>query len=1169
MEAGARLGPYRVLSEIGSGGMGSVFLAEGPEGRVAIKVIHPALLEEEGFFQRFLLEAELGRRVAHENVVRTLGADAVVVDGSLRHFLVMEHVEGQTLRDLLHEMGRVPEDLCRHIGREVAKGLRAIHEAGAVHRDLKPENVLITADHVVKVMDLGVAHLAGEALRRSIAGGFVGTLLYAAPEQFEGAEPDGRADFYALGLVLYELATGEHPSRADDPAEVMHRRLAGPPPPAGNLNPQLSPYFEEVLEALLERDRERRPDFFPEEDSDWWRERAQRIRTETRRPLRRMRIPRETALFGREAELALLRGLLAKACEGDGQVLLIEGEAGIGKTRLVDEFVGAAGADVMFLHGAYPPGGAATASGAFAAAYREHFGEAGSGAWLGEAPLLVPAFDALLRGDAPPKGAEPLSRDSIQACFAHATRSLARERPTIIMIDDLHFAPEEGRALFASLAHAVSGHRVLLVGTLRTGGPPAEWLAAIERQPHVKRIALSRLGAADLVRLLEDSLRSATLARELAGPIALKSDGNPFFVFEIVHGLREGRLLDRTPDGTWVKTQAIEQIAIPASVLDLIRARIADLAEEERELLDIASCLGFEFDPLLVGEVLGIARIPLLKRFAQIERKHRLVRSSGLSYIFDHHQVQEALYESLPELLRREYHGALGEALERRGASRGLAVVACAEHFLKAARGDATLRHLDPALAHLETACLYERAAALAQRSLDEPGLLAGHPRAEVLLRLSVALGNLGRHDAQQLAIEEALEAAAGDPGLSARAERAKGNCLWQTSRYADAERSFLTALDLARKAGDRKTEAACMSNLGLALTDLGRYEEALEWQERTVAASRELEYARGEAIAHGNLSTLLVNLGRYDEARPHMEKHLALAREVGYRQGEAIAHGNIGFFHLQRGRFEEALPHLRAHLELAGSIGYRSGEARALGNLGFVSCELGRYGDAREYFNRHLELSREVGFRDGEALALENLGSIAAVLGDTDAARERLEESLRITRETGSRRIEGYVLHRLGDLARDRGEPEEAMRLYDEALGLRRGIGYRKGVAETLLAISRLESGGVRGPGLDEAIALAQELDMPAVRVLARILRASLPGGDPADAAAAYAADGTRLGHPERMEARFALWRATGDGSHLAEAKRLLDEEIAHAPPEYRVAMVERVPLHRDIRRA
>jgi serine/threonine-protein kinase len=143
------LGPYRLDRELGSGGMGKVWaatvqgrvpgLAEGT--RVALKVVHPHLLETPGFFKRFLREAEIGKSVVHENVVRTYDCDSLSMDGRRADFLVMEYVEGQTLRGLLAELERVPEELCRHVGREVAKGLAAIHAADRVDRARRPRCV--------------------------------------------------------------------------------------------------------------------------------------------------------------------------------------------------------------------------------------------------------------------------------------------------------------------------------------------------------------------------------------------------------------------------------------------------------------------------------------------------------------------------------------------------------------------------------------------------------------------------------------------------------------------------------------------------------------------------------------------------------------------------------------------------------------------------------------------------------------------------------------------------------------------------------------------------------------------------------------------------------------------------------------------------------------------
>jgi serine/threonine protein kinase/tetratricopeptide (TPR) repeat protein len=1222
---GRALGPWRLVSVLGTGGMGTVYVAEDGSKRVAVKVIHAHLLARRGFFKRFLREADIGKRVRHENVVATLDADAVDVDGRAVHFLVMEHVEGRTLRALLDELGRVPEELCRHVGREVAKALAAIHAAGAIHRDLKPDNVLITKDDVVKVMDLGVARLEGEAVRLSMTGAFVGSVLYGAPEQFgfrraAGAEEavprsrevraalppgrsakgdrarvddvDGRADLYALGLTLYELATGRHPFEGDDFRVVVRQQMTETPRPAGEVNPQLSPLFEALLAQLLEKNRSLRPSSAEDvvrildegEESAWWHARAAAIRAQTRRPLRRIRIPRETALYGRETELALLRSLFERASEGDGQVAVIEGEAGIGKSRLVDEFVGLlaqSGEDVNFLYGSYPPGGAATASGAFTSAYREHLGddEASIRAALPQTPLLAPAFAALLRGDVAPTGAEPLTKASLQTVFVHATRSFAAQRTTIVLIDDLHFAPEEGRSLFAALALAVPGHRVLLVGTARPE-IDATWVAQVDRGEHVSRIRLPRLGAKDLVLLLRDSLRSERLAEELAAKIATKSDGNPFFVFEILRGLRDGQFITKKPDGTWATTKLIAEIEVPGTVKDLIFARVGSLGTEERNLLDVAACAGFDFDPVLVGEVLHVGRIPVLQRLAAVEKSHRLVRSVGRRFVFDHHQVAEVLYAALPEMLREEYHAAIGDTIEARSGAAskepkdldGALCVDLAEHFLKGAQGPRSLHYLNAALDHLEKGYLNDAAIHLADRALAVPDLVAGRERCELLLRKEGRLDLLARRDAQRAALEEAknLADADGDAALRARTLRSLGFLLWRLSRH-DEGRAFLgEALEMARAAGDRNTEAAATGNLGGVFYSLGRLGEAREHHERHLALAREIGDRRGEAAATGGLGGVCLRLGRLGEAREHYERRLALSREIGDRRGEAAATLNLGAVFSSLGRLGDARECSERFLALSREIGDRQGEAFATGNLGTVFFSLGRLGEAREKLERHLALSREIGDRGGESIATGNLGMVSYSLGRLGEAREHYERSLALSREIGHGRGEGFALERLTDLSAEEGDAAAAERGYAEALARRREIGERFGEAETLVArgahLARRGREVEACADLDAALAIARELSLPGVELLATARLATLPGGDVAAALAALAAHEGHAEAQQAMEARFLLWQATRDPAHLTEAKRLLDFLVEHAPPECRETMLANVRLHREI---
>ena len=1191
MEPGADLGPYRIDRELGSGGMGTVYAATGSDGTVALKVVHPHLLEAEGVLERFRREAEIGLSVRHPNVVRT--HDYREIGGA--HVLVMEYVEGQTLSGLRAELERVPEELCRHVAREVCKGLAAIQDAGVVHRDLKPDNVLITPDHVVKVMDLGVAKLVDAQLRLSQTGAFIGSVEYAAPEQFTGGETDHRTDLHALGVVLYELATGLHPYRGGSFHEVLRRVCEEAPRPLGQIDPQVSAFFEEVVHTLLVKDPRGRFASAAQlldvldrgEESTWWRDRSRAIQAETRRPVRRIRIPRETAVYGREDECRTLRELYGRASTGDGRVVLVEGEAGIGKSRLVDEFIArlqSDGESVNFLFGSFAPEGAGFSTGAFSTAYGEHLGEGGSADVLAQSPALVPAFDALLRGEPAPHDAVPLTRESLGTCFVHATRALAAERPTIVLIDDLHFAPPEARALFTLVAIAVPGHRVLLIGTMRPG-VPEDWVTNLTRQEQTSRMELARLGPKDLASLLRDSLRSEALARSLGMQIAAKSDGNPFFAFEIIQGLREEQFLTRRADGSWTTTRRIDEIRIPSSVLDLVNARVADLTQEERDALDVAACWGYQFDPLLVGEVLGMARIPLLKLLSQIERKHRLVRSTGKRFVFDHHQVQEALYQGLPELLRESYHAALAEALEARSTSAGrdptdvdgaLCLELC-EQFLRGARGDAAKPYLVPALTHLAARHLHARAVSLGGRALSEMGLLVGVERADILLRLDAALDMLGHREQQEEYGREALRLAeeAGDEPLAGRAAACLGMLCMRTTRYTDAERWFSRALEIARANGDRRATASALGSLGYVLRSVGRGVEAREHCEAGLAIRREIADRSGEAAETVNLGILNHSQGRLPEARECYERAREISRETGDVWIEANATGNLGGALMLEGQFDAARQHLERQLEISREIGNRNSEAGATAGLANVYTATGHLVRARELNETLRDICREIGFRHGEAVAMGNLGAVSHLLGQIEEALDHHGRYLALCREFGDREGEAHALHNLGATHREDERHADAEESLGASLVVCEEIGRNSLAAETQLILGSLRAAHDRGGGghgepgraaLEAARDLARDAGLSSVEVLARCELARLPDGDTADALARFTEHEERLGARERREARFLLWSVSRDRTHLEDAKRLMDESLSGVPDEYRDPMRIRLRVNREI---
>ena len=239
------IGRYLLREQLGCGGMGCVYSAEGPDGDVAIKLLNPELASQARERHRFLHEAALGERIVHPNLVRTLGHG--IANGV--PYLVMERVEGRNLRQRLNETGPLSESLCFAIALRTGRALRAVHRAGIVHRDIKPENIILTDSGALKVTDLGLA------CRRSSRGvRFAGTVLYAAPEQFLGERPESTVDWYALGLMLYELSTGEHPSPGRHATTVMMRRLEETPARVNELNRELSPAFADLVAAMLERE---------------------------------------------------------------------------------------------------------------------------------------------------------------------------------------------------------------------------------------------------------------------------------------------------------------------------------------------------------------------------------------------------------------------------------------------------------------------------------------------------------------------------------------------------------------------------------------------------------------------------------------------------------------------------------------------------------------------------------------------------------------------------------------------------------------------------------------------------------------------------------------------------------------------------------------------------
>ncbi|MFI5182081.1 MAG: ABC transporter substrate-binding protein [Thermoanaerobaculia bacterium] len=697
---GTRLaGRYEILSELGRGGMGVVYRAKDPvlNRDVAVKLIPPGNLTKEAE-ERFQREAQIVAQMDHPSIVpiHDLGSH----EGSL--FFVMPVLANTNLRQLLREGSLRLGDVL-DVGTQVADALDYSHARGIVHRDIKPENIMTSRDdagHVrARVTDFGLA-LATSEDRLTKTGTLVGTVVYFSPEQVTSRNFDGRTDLYALGTVLYECLAGEPPF-AGEVQSVLYRIVHELPQSLRTLGAEVSEELEAAVLQCLAKDPEKRP------------KRAGHVAEALRRYRSKLReedysrsvvftasrmLPRPAAavpFIGRDREMAELQRRLHAAVAGECEFVVLSGEPGIGKSRLVDELKNLARARrIRVLSGRFVEHDRAFAHQGFCELIQDYFRSKDNGLsatsrpdfsdLAGDLLALFPVLSEIgeLRAAASSdsgavKAGDARKAEDKIAIFELIARTLTRiagGKPLLLALEELHGAQLSIEAL-QYVVRRLGPTPTLIVGTYRQTEvdkrhPLVKLLESFRGDPRFATLALGPLTPFEHRALVELSAGGGRLSDDLAARLFAATEGNPLFTKELVRSLLDSGGIAKDDSGGLNLSGAtgISSDALPETIQQAVEARIERLPEDVREVLSVASVLGksFEFKDLetLAEDAKGLDEaIDRLVKEGILEeeresRGDRLVFASGI--------VRDVLYGALSRRKRRTLHRTYANLLEKR-----------------------------------------------------------------------------------------------------------------------------------------------------------------------------------------------------------------------------------------------------------------------------------------------------------------------------------------------------------------------------------------------------------------------------------------------------------------------------------------------------------------------
>ncbi len=852
--------------------------------------------------------------------------------------------------------------------------------------------------------------------------------------------------YAAAGDTTRAMECAQRYLAVDDLSEEMHCRLIGLYAAAGNRLAALRQY--ETCVAALERELGVNP--LPETQATYQAMLQGTAPIRIQPPVALAQIPSLHApLIGRADVFALLDTAWNDVVAGHGRIVFLAGEAGIGKTRLAHEFAASIaspmarkseGRAVRVVAGSAQASESTTPYYPLLAALRAYLSSVEwqtlssrlDTVWLTECARVLPEIRAHLVDLRPMPALEPrYFRTQLFEALTRLVLAFSADGPLLLFLDDMQWADNTTLAWLGTFARRMATERVFLLLAYRgdIGNRDLVTLReAVNRMGMSLTVPLNRLSVQEVTELIRQLPGQTDGAVLFSQRLYKETDGNPFFLLEILRTLFDHAVVRRAADGwetDWDEvTSDYRELPLPESIRVLLASRLRALSPAARQIAEVAAVIGPTFDHVLVWRASGRSEEEVADALDELVARQFVRETQSLTpflsaaerYAFTHDKLQEEAYHELSVARRRLLHRRVGKALLSLDPN---AVTALARHFeqaqdwtraafyaLRAGQAARGVFAYSEANTHFERTLLLLQ---FAEKNLCNPKEHVANKR----MRLEAMEGRgwvlrlLGEMDAYARDLEEVVRLARelGDRKLQAHAcWRQAYAALW-FCRYDQVARAADEGIALSRAVSDIETEMECVWTKALAARATGDYPSARLGLERAWKhfAAQENPVAQMHLLSH--LSTLSLLEKDYTEAERTAQQALALCDQEHLPYHRRLPLGDLGALAAKSGDAEQARANLSESLTIARQIVDRTQEIFCLGHLGWLSLRLKSASKAREYFTDALRVAQVVGSRAEQSWLYSGLAEMHGLAGDFAQARDAAQRALAIAEELGQKR--------------------------------------------------------------------------------------------------------------------------------------------------------------------